>query len=38
MDITTAVDVLTTLGVLPVILLAATVGIAAVLYNRFKRA
>lgn len=35
-DVAGAVAALTTLGVLPVITLAAVVGIAAVLYRRFK--
>jgi hypothetical protein len=35
-DLATAVATLTTLGVLPVIILAAVVGIASMLYKRFR--
>lgn len=37
-DITEAVSVLTDLGVLPVIALSALIGIASMLYRRFRRA
>lgn len=36
MDLTDAIAALTSLGVLPVITLAATVGIASILYRRFR--
>lgn len=37
MDLAAAIDALTDLGVLPVITLAATISIAALLYRRFRR-
>lgn len=37
MDLAGAITALTDLGVLPVITLAATVSIAAILYRRFRR-
>jgi hypothetical protein len=37
MDLAAAIAALTTLGLLPVITLAATIGIASVLYRRFRR-
>jgi hypothetical protein len=37
LDFAGAVAALTTLGVLPVILLAAILGIASVMYRRFRR-
>jgi hypothetical protein len=37
MTLTDAIQALTDLGVLPVITLAATVSIAAMLYRRFRR-
>jgi hypothetical protein len=37
MTIADAVSTLTTLGVLPVILVVATAGVAAFLYKQFKR-
>jgi len=36
-DIASAISALTDLGVLPVITLAAVVGIAAMLYRRFRK-
>lgn len=32
-----AIEALTTLGVLPVILVAAVIGLASILYRRFRR-
>ena len=37
MTVADALETLTTLGIAPVIVLAATVGIAVVLYHRFRR-
>lgn len=37
MDLAAAITALTDLGVLPVITLAATISIAALLYRRFRR-
>lgn len=37
MDVTPVVDVLNSLGILPVVLLVATLGIARLLYSRFTR-
>lgn len=37
MDLAAAIAALTSLGVLPVIALAATIGIASTLYKRFRR-
>lgn len=37
MTLSDAIDALTTLGVLPVIGLAATIAIASLLYRRFRR-
>lgn len=37
MDLADAITALTDLGVLPVITLAATISIAALLYRRFRR-
>lgn len=36
-DVTAAIGALTSLGVLPVITLAAVVGVAAMLYKRFRK-
>lgn len=36
-DVASAVAALTTLGVLPVITLAAVVGVASMLYKRFRK-
>jgi len=37
MTLTDAIEALTSLGVLPVITLAATIAIASLLYRRFRR-
>lgn len=37
MDLADAITALTDLGVLPVITLAATIGIASLVYRRFRR-
>lgn len=37
MELADAITALTDLGVLPVITLAATIGIASILYRRFRR-
>jgi len=37
LDVTSAVNTLTTLGVLPVITVAAVIGLASMLYRRFRK-